>query len=408
MARLLTAGAETASATTDGFTVTDTEGTGVIIDTSTVRTGARSWKFDGGSIGAQPHLTFPFTGVTARTYYARIYVNLSGLSGQVVDLLWFERGGLRMASASHQSSNHTIGLYEGGGGTTLTPTVNVSGTAWIMVELACRINTSTNDDYAELRVNGTSIASSTTLNLGTTGLDGCAFGAGTSNASAIIYFDDMALNDDQGSAQNSWPDEGKIVLLTPISDNAVGTGWTLGTGTAIASNSGSTAVKNTPPVGVADLTAGSDTKQIRNATANANVNYDANLTTYTTAGIKTYDNINVLLPIVVTAAPVTTSAKAGTVGVSSNPVITNVSLGAGGTAGAFWSGTAAGTYATGWKISYGTTTYSPSLTLGSSPVMRITQVTSSTRIAMVCFMGMYVDYTPGPVYPYLNMPRRAA
>jgi hypothetical protein len=27
-------------------------------------------------------------------------------------------------------------------------------------------------------------------------------------------------------------------------------------------------------------------------------------------------------------------------------------------------------------------------------VMRVTQVTSSTFIAMVCFMGIYVDYTP--------------
>jgi len=32
--------------------------------------------------------------------------------------------------------------------------------------------------------------------------------------------------------------------------------------------------------------------------------------------------------------------------------------------------------------------------LGTSPVMRVTQVTSSTRIAVVCFMGLLVAWTP--------------
>jgi hypothetical protein len=36
----------------------------------------------------------------------------------------------------------------------------------------------------------------------------------------------------------------------------------------------------------------------------------------------------------------------------------------------------------------------PSVTLGTAPVMRITQVTASTRIAVVCAMFIYVDYTP--------------
>jgi hypothetical protein len=212
---------------------------------------------------------------------------------------------------------------------------------------------------------------------------------GTEASSIDIYMDDV-IWDGAGFLNPS-----RVGLLVPISDNTVGTGWTLGTGTAISGNSGSTAVKNTPPIGVADLTAGSDTKQIRNASNNANVNYDANLTTYATAGIVSTDTVLAVQPVVVTAAPVSTQAKQGTVGVSSNPVITNVALGAGGTSGAFWSGSAGGTYATGWKVSFGTLTTSPSVTLSSSPVMRITQVSSSTRIAVVCFMGMQVAWTTG-------------
>jgi hypothetical protein len=118
------------------------------------------------------------------------------------------------------------------------------------------------------------------------------------------------------------------------------------------------------------------------------------MTTYTAAGAGAGATVNAVLPVVATAAPVTTSSKAGTVGVVSNPAITNVSLGATGTAGAFWSGLAGGTYGAGWKWSLGTMTQAPTVTLGTAPVMRITQVTSSTRIAVVCFMGIYVDFTP--------------
>ena len=205
----------------------------------------------------------------------------------------------------------------------------------------------------------------------------CYLGVFGTEASAIdLYLDDVIFDSAGFLAPSS------VGMAVPISDNAGGTGWTLGTGTALGGN-GYKAVANKPPIGVADLTAGSDVKQIRNATANANVNYDANLQTYATA------------------APVVTTAKQGTVGVASNPVITNIALAAGGTSGAFWSGVAGGAYPTGWKVSMGTLTLAPSVTLGSSPVMRITQVTSSTLIAVVCFMGLLVVWTPVSV-PYTN------
>ncbi len=120
------------------------------------------------------------------------------------------------------------------------------------------------------------------------------------------------------------------------------------------------------------------------------------MTTYTAAGIKATDIVNVVVPVVSTGAPVTTSAKQGTVGVVSNPTIANVALSSTGTAGAFWQGNAAGAWPTGWKWSVGTAAYSPAVTLGTAPVMRLTQVTSSTRIALADAMGIYVDYTPAP------------
>jgi hypothetical protein len=269
--------------------------------------------------------------------------------------------------------------------TLIGSTSALSLTTWYWIGIRQVTGTS----VAFLQVDGLDSVTGTATVSAVSAIVGCS---GTEASGLDIWFDDL-IGESVGLLAPS-----NVALLVPTSDNAVGTGWTLGTGTAISSN-GFTAVKNTPPLGVADLAAGSDVKQIRNASANANVNYDANLTTYTAAGINVGDTVLVVLPVTATAAPVTTSSKQGTVGVASNPTITNIALGAGGTPGAFWSGAAGATYVTGWKISRGTLTTSPSVTLGTAPVMRITQVTSSTRIAVVCFMGMYVAWTPGNRYP---------
>jgi hypothetical protein len=49
-------------------------------------------------------------------------------------------------------------------------------------------------------------------------------------------------------------------------------------------------------------------------------------------------------------------------------------------------------------------TEAPTVTLGTAPVMRITNSTASTRIADVCFMGIYVDYTAAVVAAATTVP----
>lgn len=396
MARLVTSGFELSQATTSAGQVDGAlNGVGTI-DTTNQRSGAACMSFDAsGTLAAS---SWPLTGVLGRSYYMRAYFSKSANPAATTRILGPQ--GLNAPSA-RLGTDGTIQLWNGVGGTPgsqvgSSSAVQPSGLGtYFRVELRVLYGTGAIDEI-ELYVNGSQVAVATGQTLSESAPSGVFVGwvdaAGVGGPTLLV--DDVAVNDDQGASQASWPGDGKVVLLKPISDNAVGAGWTLGTGTAIASNSGSTAVKNTPPLGVADLAAGSDVKMIRNASANANTNYDANLTTYTTAGVGASDTINVLDPIVNTSAPVVTSAKAGTIGISSNPVIANIALGAAGTAGAFWQGNAGGTYPTGWKWSHGTTTYAPSVTVGSSPVARITQVTSSTRIADVDFLGMYVDYTP--------------
>jgi hypothetical protein len=417
MARLFTTGFEwndlvTTAVTADGTYVNnDAVNITAGVVSSTVRSGAYAFQITRNATAASSasFRSPTFATVLSTTYFFRYYFRLTALPSTVS--LWMMRtqqaGGNGVASV-RLTTGGKLQLFDEGAGTQIgsNSTATITTNTWYRVEVSVVTNASNLAASCTLRLDGVQVATGNfaTPTAVTLGYDlGDYHGLAASNALTLTV-DDLALNDSTGAAQNTWAGDGKVVLLLPASDNAKGTGWT---NDAATTTNLFDAVNNAPPVGIADTTSGSGLHQIRNATSNANVNYDANLTTYSAAGIGATDTINVLVPEVATAAPVTTSAKQGTYGISANPTISNVALGAGGTSGAFWSGTAAGTYLTGWKWSFGTTTYAPSVTVGSAPVARITQVTSSTRIAMVCAMGMYVDYTPaaaantGDFFPFM-------
>jgi hypothetical protein len=361
------------------------------------RSGAASWKCDSTVSNNTASITAPTPTFTdGRSYWARIYLNAAAAPTTAAAVLLL--GGssvtqivarLRTDGALELLVNNVV---QG------SPSATINDGTWHRVELKGVATATTTWTAAELLLDGTSVA---TWSGSVARTNGVGFGwLGSPGASLVINADDYALNDSTGSVNNGYPGSGKVVLLKPISDSAVGTGWTnsAGTGTSLFD-----CVDNTPPTGIADTTSSAG-HQIRNATSNANVNYDANMTSYTTAGIAAADTVNCVIPWCVTGAPVTTSAKQGTVGVASNPAITNIALSATGTSGAFWAGFAASTYGGGWKYSSGTITEAPVVTLGTSPVMRITQVTSSTRIAICCSMGIYVDYTPASTVRFPRNP----
>lgn len=203
-------------------------------------------------------------------------------------------------------------------------------------------------------------------------------------ATFTCYYDDVANFTNEITASQG---DAKVVLLLPTADSSVGAGWTLGTGTAISANSGAAAVDNVPPVGVADLAVGSDPKQIRNAsTLNS---YAASLATYSAAGIGASDTVNAVMAFVVHGAPSATSPKTGTLALT-NPTIAATAFGTTN----YYSGVVAGTFPTGWTRSRALNA-APSVTLGTNPVITAAVAGTAARIAMLCFMGAYVDYTPG-------------
>lgn len=197
-------------------------------------------------------------------------------------------------------------------------------------------------------------------------------------------YDDFAFNDSTGANQNTWPGSGKVVLLRPITDNARGANWVGGAG---GTTSLFDALDNTPPVGVA-LASATNTSQIKNVTKDTTGNYDANLTTYTTAGLVATDTVNVVHPhwnigasgTGISHAMLLVSNPAANAGVESTFSPTNIA----GTFPTNWS----------WQVPAVQVVYAPSVTLGTSPVIRLGKRTSSTTAAMGDAMGVYVDYTP--------------
>jgi hypothetical protein len=361
-----------------------------ILQAVTFRSGARAWKCGDASsnIGGRMQFLTGLSGSATRFY--RIYI----LTTDTVSA-----NSIILAPDATTGNNYNVTMKTDG---TVQIALNsvLQGSAspdlrdglWHRIELKA-VDNGTQWTAGELRVDGVTIHSfsGATQTLGSRGFYAGWVLTAQAGTNKFIYMDDVACNDSTGSVNNDWCGPGRVVLLRPISDNARGTGWTTDSG---GTTNFFNCEDNTPPVGIADTVGGAGTSQIRNATANANSDVDLDMTTYSTAGISSSDIVRAIVPIISTAAPVVTAAKLGEVGVVSNPTIANLALSSTGTSGAFWQGVAGGTFPTGWKWSFGTISENPAVTVGTSPVMRVRQVTSSTRIAVVDFMGLYVDYTP--------------
>lgn len=379
MSRLLTAGAEGNDATLDGISIG-----GATVVSDVVRSGVYAYKCTTDSFGNAAAISFVISRTLGRTYYHRMYVRFDGLPAS---------GSVDIITVSGFTATITSGgalqLWNSGTSTQVgsdSATTIVVGT-WYRIELSAKIQSGASDDSAELRLDGITVATATNVSAATGDTGQVSMGwaiLNANNANNTLRIDDIAVNDDQGAnPQNSWPGEGKIVLLVPTSDNARATLWTGGAG-------GTTnlfdAVDNKPPVGTATET---NTTQIEHAgsAAGSTDAYDANMTTYSAAGIVTGDTISLIQVVDADGEDVSTGSKHLQFSVVSNPAIATAgSILCGEDAGAL------GTYPSAWTAHQGTPSYVPTVTLGTAPVMRAMRPETTSRVASVCFMGMLVEY----------------
>ncbi len=384
MTRLFTTGFEEAdlkAAGTPGFGVLP-----AINTTAPVRSGAYSVKCGTDASGNRSVTDFGVpTAVTGRSYFTRTYVNITNLPTAAANILGYYNNGGTGSINLVLTPTGTLRIVTTVSGQIGVDTAALTTGTWYRIELRAKVGVGATDEV-ELKIDGVTEILGTGVSVGDGAPDRLFFGydSGAGNSKTII-FDDFAVNDDQGAAQNTWPGEGKIVNLVPTTDSARGANWYAGaSGTTNLWN----AVDNAPPVGLASGSA-TITSQIRNATSDATGNYDATLTTYTAAGIGANDTIRVIHPIAMVGCSSNTATAGGLAGVS-NPAITEAAI-------AFPQGGIAGTHPTNWGRVTLDAQADPTVTLGTAPVYRIGKRASTNRVGMAEYLAYVVEYEPSSV-----------
>lgn len=388
MARLLTTGGETGSLTSEGLVV----GAGSpAASTSAVRTGTYGLR----AATTSDRMDFTFTGATLRNYYAKVMFRKSanptsggGSSAYVIELT--TSGGTDIAYVLLNTAGQ-LELWTPGGQIGAASS-SLNNNQWYRVEMRARVNGS-GSGTTELLIDGSSIVSSTTANLGTTAPGQLSFGpnnaAGLSSVGNHDY-DDIAFNDETaGGVQTSYPGAGNVVMLLPIRDSALGNGWEAPQTTGSDTTNIYDAVDNRPPAGVAHSDADANNlKYIFNAANDATTNYDAVCQAYTDLGLTSASSVSLVQAVINTGGSSATDT-AGAVQITSNPA-----EGSETSFAAFDNGIA-GTFPTNWRATKGPVNYAPTVALGSGPILRVGKRTGTTRVAMVDFMGVQVEYTDG-------------
>jgi len=358
---------EPLSVTTVGTSLTTTGS--VSLETSIVRTGTGSLKLTPASGAAGNWGTTGWSQLAAR-----FYVKVTSLPASTRELFG---GSTASAATLCLKSDGAIELRNGGLAGTLLGTSTTKLTdssAWYRIE----VQVAASDNRVAL--NGTTEITNANALL----LNPLWGATDTTAATYTAYVDDIARS-------TTFPvGEGRTVLLLPVSDNAAGS-WKKGSAAnAVAfGGTGFEAVNNTPPVGT--VTPEATTAAISNNVSGAtSPNCDMNMATYASAGIAGRDLVNLVMPLIWHGEDVATGTKTGTNQIVSNP--------AGSASSTFNYGNDVGavnTFPTNWRYSTSGSVAGPTVTVGTSPVLRVSKTDTGTRAADVCFMGLYVDYTPG-------------
>lgn len=202
-----------------------------VLSTAVVRSGTYSGLFDTVAAGAGRVGRYEFAAAnSAAGYYLRTYIYFTAFPD--TGILPF----LGLSDTATSAFNH-IAIQCNTNGTlelwNLEDNAQVGSDSsalslntWYSIELKADFTTIASTAI-DARINGSSFASGT-VNLAN-GARSAVFGFASAVIFATAYFDDIALNDDSGSSQTSYPGSGKIIHLTP---NAVGdvSNWTLKAG----------------------------------------------------------------------------------------------------------------------------------------------------------------------------------
>lgn len=391
MARLYTCAFEFGHVQAEGLLVSGSP----TFDTAQKHTGTRSLKV--AAAGTDTYVKRANVFTSGRAYFVRDYWRCEDLpTGTdkayicsipgVGEVRWFD---VRVRS------NGEIGVSTTTGEQVSTNGIIVPDT-WYRIEVKFTYNSGGADTY-EIKVDGVTVIGPITETVFENQPLEWAFGQFDSTASGVdIWHDDVAINDDQGADQNSWPGAGNVYYLKPVADPGTSSAnWTKPGG---GTTNRHTSVDNVPPVYEAyDSASPSAEDYLRNAISGATAELQLDLDSYTAAGVDPAATIRVVQPVANVGSSSATDT-AGSIGINSNPTIALLAF------TAYDNGVASTTPST-WPRVEGTITYNPSVTRGTQPRMAMRKTTPTTRVGIVNAMALIVDAEPGvPVVGFPTPP----
>jgi hypothetical protein len=373
MARLWHGGAELNSAT-DAMEVDTNSGT-VSISSTTVRSGSYAWRVNPTS-GTGFYRKQISGADQNKGGYLRVYINIATNPGATIQLIRFSSSGNAHLASIRLASDGTLRLHNAANAQVGSASSALSTGQWYMVELKCDSTNATGT--LDARLDGVSFASGNNSSRGSWAR--ILWGAITPNSTCDIFFDDIALNDDQGSNQTSWPGSGKLIRLKP---NAAGDSnqWLKTAGGAGDTNNYQL---------VDEVTPNNATDYIQSTTLNDNDDYNLEA-----SGIGSSDTVNVVTVharLTNDVADATIAAKLG------------ISKTSGGTV---TEGSSIIPNSTTWMTDGATATFLPTLvtyadpdasawtqsTLDTAHVRAKITADSANKI-LLSALWAYVDYTP--------------
>lgn len=215
MARLFTSGFELNS-TTAGVEFTSVSGTAPTIQSSVVRSGGYAMEAGAAGIREVDH-QFSATDVNG-PYYARIYLYIDTAFTTDRPIIGFFFTNDAAIAYIRLNTDNTLSLHPNSGTQIGSSSSALNTGQWYQIELYYKNGAGTDDGEFEGKIDGVSFAS-TTGHPDDFGVAKLKIGNLFGGSGGTIYIDDIALNDDTGSFQNSYPGEGSIIHLKP---NATG------------------------------------------------------------------------------------------------------------------------------------------------------------------------------------------
>lgn len=363
------------------------------LDTAVVHSGTYAYKATGGSQQMRALLT----PVDGRWYYARCWYRFDALPTADVPIMrWYTNGNTTLIDSIILQPGGQVAYPRIGGGSAVSGP-SVAANTWFCVEYALRgrVGAAGVGGYDSVsRHNGVVVTSfSGTLGLAAGSLpDGLRFGSPGSLSAPLtaLWFDDIAVNDDTGSAQNNFPGvDGKIVHLLPVADSAVGADWKSNTLTAFSPGAYD-CLDNRPPTNNA-LGSGTGQAQARNNVSNVTAPAaDLDVTTAAYASVLGAGDTVRVCQHRLWIADSNGSLQHQVAGrIASNPAEAAETAYATPVPAA-----SATTSLNTWASGFGPPTYNPTVNKANGAVLRIGKRSATTDSVGCCYAALQVEYGP--------------